>query len=300
MKTNTLFLLGLAVGLACLILPPDAHGQMSNNRLEFVTQASASAYDAEFGGDVPPDLILVLRTNAFTLLQTNVNLALNAAVTGASADSQAAAFASIQPLGVTLTGSLAVATTTATNRLNSAQATAGQRFDLLFDLPCTHEASLRTFLEGSVSPGSLLGQIRLDNGPETVLWRLLPGDSGRATNRFTLGPSSYRLLVEFNVGTSATSGSGGGGAAAFSRQLDLAPVIPTLEFGEDLIRSAVIDAVNGYGWFGGSTNQQGRVIRLIFDTLKRCIPDCQRLAKTQNGLGTTLSVSPVFRSCFIP
>jgi hypothetical protein len=228
MKTNTLFYLGLVVGLAHLVPAPDAHGQMSNNSLEFVTQASASASDAQFGSDRPPDLILTLRTNAFALLQTNVNLTLTAAVTGASADSQAAAFASLQPLGVTLTGRVAVATTTVTNRVNSAQATAGHRFDLLFDLPCTHEASLRSFIAGSVNPGSLLGQIRLDNGSETLLWRLLPGDSGSATNRFTLAPGSYRLLVEFSVGAAATSGSQGGATAAFSLQLDLAPVIPTL------------------------------------------------------------------------
>jgi hypothetical protein len=231
MKTRILLLLGLPVGLACLLSAPDAQAQISNNRLEFVTQASASAYDAEFGSDRPPDLILVLRTNAFVQLQTNVNLTRTAAVTGASAEAQAAALAIIQPLSVTLTGRVAVATALVTNRLNSAPAMAGHRFDLGFDLPCAHEASLLTFLEGSVNPGSLLGQIRLETGAEILLWRLLPGDSGRATNGFTLGPGSYRLLVEFNIGTSAASGTGGGGAAAFSLQLDLVPILPILAIG---------------------------------------------------------------------
>ncbi len=61
-----------------------------------------------------------------------------------------------------------------------------------------------------------------------MLWRLLPGDSGGATNRFTLGPGSYRLLVEFNVGTLASNGTEGNGDAAFALQLDVAPVIPPL------------------------------------------------------------------------
>jgi hypothetical protein len=38
----------------------------------------------------------------------------------------------------------------------------------------------------------------------------------------------------------------------------------------------------------------------IFDSLKRCTPDLQRLAKTPNGLGTTFSVSGVFGSCLVP
>ena len=141
---------------------------------------------------------------------------------------------------MTLTGRLAVVTSTVTNRLNSASALAAHRFDLLFELSCSHEASLRTFLEGSVNPGSLLGQIKLQTGADIVLWRLLPGDSGSATNRLTLEPGSYRLLIESNVGTSAASGSGGGGAATFSLLLDLAPVIPTFvitQAGTDVILS---------------------------------------------------------------
>jgi hypothetical protein len=219
---------------------------MSFSSLEFLNSVQAGASDAELGIDRPPDLTLGFRTNAFALLQTNVNFALNAAVTGASADSQAAAFASIQPLGVTLTGSLAVATSTVTNRLNGASAMASHRSDLLFDLPCTHEASLRSFLEGSVNPGSLLGQIRIQyGGSEIMLWRLLPGDSGGATNRLALAPGSYRLLVEFVVGTSASGGSQGGGEAAFALQLDVAPVIPSLGIrrdGTDVILSWTTNA----------------------------------------------------------
>jgi hypothetical protein len=128
---------------------------------------------------------------------------------------------------LTLTGSVAVVTTTATNRLNSANALAAHRFDLLFELPCAHEASLRTFLDGSINLGSV-GHIRLENGPEILLWRLLPGDSGSATNRYMLGPGSFRLLAEFTLGSSASGGEGGGADAAFSLQLDLVPVIPTL------------------------------------------------------------------------
>jgi hypothetical protein len=233
MKTSILFLPGLAVGLANLVSAPDARAQMSIAHLEFVVQASASAYDSQSGADLPPDLILALRTNAFSQLDTNVNLAVNAAVTGASADSQAETFASIQPLGVTLTGRVTVATTTVTNRVNNAQAVAAHRFDLLFALPCTQDASLRTFLDAAVTNCSLLGQIRLENSPNIVLWRLLPGDSGSASNRLTLGPGSFRLLVEFNVGASASGGSDGAGAAAFSLQLDLAPVIPALAIRRD-------------------------------------------------------------------
>jgi hypothetical protein len=228
MKPRILILLGVAVWPGGLFPPPAAHAQMFNPSLEFVTQASASARDSQAGDDLPPDLILAMRTNAFSQLQTSVNLARTAAVGGTRADSQAAALASIQPLAVTLTGSVSVATTTVTNRANSAYALAAHRFDLLFDLPCAHEASLRTFLDGGVNPGSLLGHIKFQTGPEIVLWRLLPGDSGSATNRFTLDPGSFRLLVEFIVGSSAADGEGGGGAAAFSLQLDLAPVIPTL------------------------------------------------------------------------
>ena len=80
MKPNLLCTVGVAVGLAHLVSATATRAQMSNPTLEFVAQASASARDSQAGDDLPPDLILALRTNAFSQLQTNVNLALNAAV----------------------------------------------------------------------------------------------------------------------------------------------------------------------------------------------------------------------------
>jgi hypothetical protein len=199
-------------------------GAIVAGRIEYVVKTGAGARDS-LNYDLPPDQVVGYITNGFTMLETN--LASTASVMNAVGQSSARQRAEVQPLLITAAGSLSAAASANTNRDENASAQANCRFDLLFDLPVQHTYSITVTNNGSVSPGSLLGQIVLTRSPAEIFASRLPTNSGPSSQSGTLPAGSYRLLAEFALNPTEAPPSSSGNAA-YSLRMEFVPILPVL------------------------------------------------------------------------